>query len=240
MPSRRWVRLGNILCHITVEVAVSVIPLPGASGTVPLVVAVDRFLDRYRDDPGARATYAEMLTRLRDAACDQLPNGDLAPELYERVMARWDGKAANTYNKHLSALNSFAAYARRQAWLTTDPGRRLDRRKVTRARDKSIPRARLERLFVDDRPTRAVSRTATDLAPTMPAVCSPQHCGDRWSTESVRCGQPLDGRFTGLTAAVPRPPATWPARTAAGPRRPPGVFVRRGVASRPGRSRSRR
>jgi site-specific recombinase XerD len=66
-------------------------------------------------------------------------------------MTRWDDKAANTFNKHLSALNSFAAYARRQEWLATDPGRRLERRKVTRTRDKAIPRARLERLFTDDR-----------------------------------------------------------------------------------------
>jgi hypothetical protein len=31
---------------------VSVIPLPRVTGTVPLVLAVDRFLDRFRDDPG--------------------------------------------------------------------------------------------------------------------------------------------------------------------------------------------
>jgi hypothetical protein len=32
-----------------------------------------------------------------------LPTGDLTPEVYEAVMARWDDKAANTFNKHLSA-----------------------------------------------------------------------------------------------------------------------------------------
>ncbi|MEH0985080.1 hypothetical protein V6U79_22355, partial [Micromonospora sp. CPCC 205556] len=66
-------------------------------------------------------------------------------------MTRWDHGAANTWNKHLSALTSFTAYCRRQDWLTTDPGRRLERRKVTRTRDKAIPRSRLERLFTDDR-----------------------------------------------------------------------------------------
>jgi site-specific recombinase XerD len=146
------VRLGNVLCHIAVEAAsVSVIPLQRVAGTVPLVVAVDQFLDRFRNDPGTRTTYAETLTRLREAAGDQYPTDALTPEMYAAVMARWDDKAANTYNKHLSALNSFAAYARRQEWLTTDPSRRLERRKVTRARDKAIPRARLERLFTDDR-----------------------------------------------------------------------------------------
>lgn len=34
----------------------SVIPLPGTANTVPLAVAVDRFLDRFRDDPGTRTT----------------------------------------------------------------------------------------------------------------------------------------------------------------------------------------
>jgi hypothetical protein len=126
------------------------VPLQHVAGTMPLV-AVDRFLDRCRDDPGTRTTYAETLTRLREVSGDQLPTGDLTPEVYEAVMAHWDTKAANTFNKHLSALNSFAAYTRRQEWLTTDPGRRLERRKVTRARDRAIPRARLERLFTDDR-----------------------------------------------------------------------------------------
>src|SRR5689334_19445914 len=108
-PWARRVRLGDVLCHITVEVAaVSVIPQPRAVGTVPLIVAVDRFLDRYRGDPATRATYAtyatyaETLTRLRAVACDRLPTGDLTAEVYETVMAPWDDKAANTYNKHLS------------------------------------------------------------------------------------------------------------------------------------------
>ena len=66
-------------------------------------------------------------------------------------MAHWEQRAANTWNKHLSALNSFGKYAYRQEWLATDPARRLERRNVTRARDKAIPRSRLERLFTDDR-----------------------------------------------------------------------------------------
>ncbi|MFU8851823.1 tyrosine-type recombinase/integrase [Micromonospora sp. SL1-18] len=66
-------------------------------------------------------------------------------------MARWDAAAAATFNKHLAALNSFGAYCRRQEWLAADPGRLLGRRKTTRRRGKAIPRARLERLFTDDR-----------------------------------------------------------------------------------------
>jgi site-specific recombinase XerD len=118
---------------------------------VALVVTVDAFLDRYRDDPATRATYPETLRRLRETAGDQVPVAALTPETYEQTMARWDERAANTWNKHLSALTSFTAYCRRQDWLTTDPGRRLARRKVTRTRDKAIPRARLDRLFTEDR-----------------------------------------------------------------------------------------
>ena len=129
----------------------SVIPLPTARRPVALVVAVDAFLDRFRDDPATRATYTETLRRLREAACDQLPVAALTPEIYEQTMARWDQGAANTWNKHLSGLTSFSAYCRRQEWLSIDPGRRLERRKVTRTRDKAIPRARLDRLFTDDR-----------------------------------------------------------------------------------------
>ncbi|MFB9881788.1 tyrosine-type recombinase/integrase [Planobispora siamensis] len=127
------------------------IPLPTARCPVALVAAVDAFLDRFRDAPGTRATYTETLRRLREIAGDQVPVAALTPELYEQTMARWDQGAANTRNKHLSALISFTAYCRRQDWLSTDPGRRLERRKLTRTRDKAIPRARLERLFTDDR-----------------------------------------------------------------------------------------
>jgi site-specific recombinase XerD len=128
-----------------------VTPLPVTGRSVALVVAVDAFVERFRDDPGTRATYTETLGRLRAAAGDQLTTAALTPEIYQQVMDRWDTCAANTWNKHLSALNSFAAYCRRQDWLTTDPGRRLERRKATRSRDKAIPRARLDRLFTDDR-----------------------------------------------------------------------------------------
>jgi hypothetical protein len=47
---------------------VSVIPLPTARRPVALVVAVDAFLDRFRDDPATRATYTETLRRLRETA----------------------------------------------------------------------------------------------------------------------------------------------------------------------------
>ncbi|MFI6803137.1 hypothetical protein [Streptosporangium canum] len=66
-------------------------------------------------------------------------------------MARQDERAPATWNKHLSALRSFAAYAIRNEWITADPARHLERRKITQCGDQAVPRARLEALFTDDR-----------------------------------------------------------------------------------------
>ena len=73
------------------------------------------------------------------------------PEDYAAVMGRWDGAAAATWNRHLSALTSFTAWAGRQEILTTNPARRLERRKPARRGDRAIPRARLDKLLTDDR-----------------------------------------------------------------------------------------
>ncbi|MFI0451184.1 hypothetical protein [Actinomadura sp. 6N118] len=64
-------------------------------------------------------------------------------------MDRWDGAAA-TWNRHLSALTSFTTWAQRQEPLATNPARRLTRRKTARRGDRSIPRARLDKLLADD------------------------------------------------------------------------------------------
>jgi integrase len=66
-------------------------------------------------------------------------------------MSRWDGAAAATWNRHLSALTSFTAWAQRQELLETNPARRLERRKAARRGDRSVPRARLETLLADGR-----------------------------------------------------------------------------------------
>ncbi|MEU8337879.1 hypothetical protein [Micromonospora sp. WMMA1976] len=51
----------------------SAISLPTARRPVALVVAVDVFLERSRDDPGTRVTYTETLRRLREAVGDWPP-----------------------------------------------------------------------------------------------------------------------------------------------------------------------
>jgi site-specific recombinase XerD len=113
--------------------------------------AVARFLDRYRDEKGTRVTYAETLARLLAAAVGTALVTEAGQQAYAAVMARWDDRAPATWNKHLAALRSFAAYAIRQEWITEDPSRHLERRKVTQRGDKAIPLARLEALFTDDR-----------------------------------------------------------------------------------------
>jgi integrase len=136
---------------------VSVVPFPtqpadtsrDAVGGGTVAAAVDRYLDSVRTAT-TRAGYAETLARLTALAGDQAA-GALAPEAYTAVMNRWDGAAAATWNRHLSALTSFTVWAQRQEILETNPGRRLERRKPARRGDRSIPRSRLDRLFTDDR-----------------------------------------------------------------------------------------
>ncbi|WP_211370314.1 tyrosine-type recombinase/integrase [Nonomuraea turkmeniaca] len=87
------------------------------------------------------------------AAGQNQPVYGLDPQTYAAVMARWDERAPATWNKHLSALRSFAAYAIRNEWITADPARHLERRKITQRGDQAVPQARLEALFTDDRNT---------------------------------------------------------------------------------------
>jgi integrase len=135
---------------------VAVVPFPATPAGQPSDVvgvdvaeAVDRYLDSVKA-PTTRASYAETLARLT-AAAGQRDAGTLQPGDYAAVMARWDGASAATWNRHLSALASFTAWAQRNEILTTNPARRLERRKPARRGDKSIPRTRLEKLFADDK-----------------------------------------------------------------------------------------
>ncbi len=90
----------------------------------------------------------------------------------------WNGGAGTTSRNHLAALRSFAAYAIRQEWITEDPARHLERRKVTQRGDKAIPLARLEALFTDDRHAlreRALWRLLYDTAARAEEIPHPGH-----------------------------------------------------------------
>jgi site-specific recombinase XerC len=92
-----------------------------------VATAVDRYLDSIQTIT-TRASYAETLARLTALAEGQAVAG-LAPEDYAATMNGWNSAAAATWNRHLSALTSFTAWAQRQDLLETNPARRLGRRK---------------------------------------------------------------------------------------------------------------
>jgi hypothetical protein len=52
-------------------------PTAGSGGGLLLGEAVDRFLERFRDEPGTAVTYAETLARLTAVAGDDLPAAQL-------------------------------------------------------------------------------------------------------------------------------------------------------------------
>jgi integrase len=132
---------------------VTIVPLPAPPADAPasgeiVTAAVDRYLDSIKTKT-TRSSYAGTLARLVSRAGGR-DTASLLPEDYAAVMDRWDDAAAATWNRHLSALTSFTAWAGRQEILTTNPGRRLERRKPARRGDRAIPRARLDKLLTDD------------------------------------------------------------------------------------------
>jgi site-specific recombinase XerC len=129
----------------------AVVAFPGRPGTSPstLAAAVDRYLDSVQTAT-TRASYDDTLARLVDVAGGASPVAALTPEDFAAVMDQWDQAAAATWNRHLSALTSFTAWAQRQEILATNPARRLQRRKPARRGDRSIPKTRLDKLFRDN------------------------------------------------------------------------------------------
>ncbi|MFD8531650.1 tyrosine-type recombinase/integrase [Streptosporangium canum] len=130
----------------------TVLSFPPPSANAPaggqsVEAAVGRFLDQVQAAT-TRAGYATTLTRLT-ALAGPRPTTSLDPEDYAAVMEQWNTAAAATWNRHLSALVSFTAWAQRQELLAANPARRLQRRKPARRGDRAIPRARLEDLFTD-------------------------------------------------------------------------------------------
>jgi site-specific recombinase XerD len=129
---------------------VSVVPLPVRPDPANVATAVDRYLDSIQTKT-TRASYAETLARLVAVAGLNRSAATLEPEDYAAVLDRWTTASGATWNRHLSALTSFTAWAQRQELLATNPARRLERRKNSRRGDRSIPRTRLDTLFTDDR-----------------------------------------------------------------------------------------
>ncbi|MEU6797428.1 tyrosine-type recombinase/integrase [Nonomuraea wenchangensis] len=125
-------------------------PAEPSSDRTTVAGAIERFLAGLRTAT-TRAAYARTLARLRTIIGPHHPVADLDCDHYATVMATWDTAAAATWNRHLSALVSFTAWAQRQDLLATNPARRLQRRTPVSRGDRAIPAARLESLFTDDR-----------------------------------------------------------------------------------------
>ncbi|GLF95037.1 DUF6596 domain-containing protein [Streptomyces yaizuensis] len=97
------------------------------SGPV-LAGAAERFLARDGLDPATARAYGQTLRRLRLALGDRLPLARLSADRVAHVFAQsWDGAAPATWNRHLSAVRSFADWAG-LADPTTGLARRTDRR----------------------------------------------------------------------------------------------------------------
>ncbi len=132
----------------------TIVPFPAPPADTPasgeiVTAAVDRYLNSIKTTT-TRSSYVGTLARLVSRAGGR-DTASLLPEDYAAVMDRWDDAAAATWNRHLSALTSFTAWAGRQEILTANPARRLERRKPARRSDRAIPRARLDKLLTDDR-----------------------------------------------------------------------------------------
>ena len=94
----------------------TIVPFPATPAGTPasgeiVTAAVDRYLDSIKTTT-TRSSYAGTLARLVSRAGGR-DTASLLPEDYAAVMDRWDDAAAATWNRHLSALTSFTAWAGR-------------------------------------------------------------------------------------------------------------------------------
>jgi RNA polymerase sigma factor (sigma-70 family) len=93
--------------------------------------AVDDFLHRDDLNVATIRSYAKTLRRLRLTVGDRLPLASLTTEHVARVFAAaWSDATATTWNRHLSAVRSFGAWAAVDD-LTAGVGRRADTRPAT-------------------------------------------------------------------------------------------------------------
>ncbi|MFI9311547.1 sigma-70 family RNA polymerase sigma factor [Streptomyces triculaminicus] len=101
------------------------------------------FLGRDGLDPGTARSYGQTLRRLCRSLGDDLPLAALTADEVARVFtAAWGGAAAQTWNRHRSAVRSFGAWASLE-----DLGARLDRRTAIQPPAPVIRDAELEALW---------------------------------------------------------------------------------------------
>ena len=136
-------------------------------GSPPLAAASAVYLATL-SGPEQRNTQRAYRSTLRALAAELAPPGtaftvaelddeDNVDRLTQWFTARWSGRAAATFNRHLDALRSAASFWIRQGWLTADPARRLRRRGRAPDRTRALGAAEVEALLDMDVPIRDTS-----------------------------------------------------------------------------------
>ncbi|WP_306661821.1 sigma-70 family RNA polymerase sigma factor [Amycolatopsis magusensis] len=122
----------------------------GGAPVLTLAEAAEDFLARDTLDAQTVRSYGQTLRRLRSTLGDQLPLATLTADQLTRVCTTaWGESAAKTWNRHRSALRSFAAWAGMH-----DIAAGLERRAETRQRTPPMAPAELEALWSGDQPLR--------------------------------------------------------------------------------------
>jgi integrase/recombinase XerC/integrase/recombinase XerD len=133
-------------------------------GSPPLAAASAAYLATLAG-PEQRNTRRAYASTLRALAAEFAPPGtpfavaglddeDNVERLAAWFNGRWAGLAAATYNRHLDALRSAAAFWAGQGWLAADPARRLRRRGRAPDRTRALGAAEVEALLDLDVPVR--------------------------------------------------------------------------------------
>jgi predicted RNA polymerase sigma factor len=110
---------------------------------VTLGQAVEAFLRRDDLGPATTRAYAQTLRRLRLGLGDHLPVTAVTPDAVARVFGTaWQRTAAGTWNRHLSAVRTFGAWA-----ALPDPAAGIDRRAEPVRHREALPPATLDALW---------------------------------------------------------------------------------------------
>lgn len=133
-------------------------------GSPPLQAATAAYLatlagpEQRNTQRAYRSTLRALADEFAPAGTSFLIDGFDDEENIERLTAwfngRWSGRAAATFNRHLDALRSAAAYWTAQGWLGSDPTRRLRRRGRAPDRTRALSAADIEAVLDMDVPVR--------------------------------------------------------------------------------------
>jgi integrase len=133
----------------TFPVTSEVTALNGTASVIPITAgpslgeAAAAFAARRDLDADTRRSYGQTMTRLRRDLGDATLLTAVGPADVAAVFAAaWDGAAARTWNRHRSAVRSFAAWAAGsgRGWVTADLAALLERRPETRDKTRALAR----------------------------------------------------------------------------------------------------